>query len=277
MNINIRGNLYDFSSPKVMGILNITPDSFYDGGKFKDDQKIKNHINKMINDGMDILDIGGYSSRPGASEVSISEELERVIPTLIFIKKNFKNLIISIDTFRSEVAKASLIEGADIINDISAGVFDSKMMDVISKFNCPYILMHMKGNPRNMQNSPKYKHTAVEIIQFLAERIKVARKKNIVDIIVDPGFGFGKTVEHNFEILNNLENFKALDAPLLTGFSRKSMIFKTLKTTSDEALNGTSSLNTIALMKGTNILRVHDVKEAKECIILYEKTINSLF
>lgn len=277
MNINIRGNLYDFSSPKVMGILNITPDSFYDGGKFKDDQKIKNHINKMINDGMDILDIGGYSSRPGASEVSISEELERVIPTLIFIKKNFKNLIISIDTFRSEVAKASLIEGADIINDISAGIFDSKMMDVISKFNCPYILMHMKGNPRNMQNSPKYKHTAVEIIQFLAERIKVARKKNIVDIIVDPGFGFGKTVEHNFEILNNLENFKALDAPLLTGFSRKSMIFKTLKTTSDEALNGTSSLNTIALMKGANILRVHDVKEAKECIILYEKTINSLF
>ena len=265
MNINIRGNLYDFSSPKVMGILNITPDSFYDGGKFKDDQKIKNHINKMINDGMDILDIGGYSSRPGASEVSISEELERVIPTLIFIKKNFKNLIISIDTFRSEVAKASLIEGADIINDISAGVFDSKMMDVISKFNCPYILMHMKGNPRNMQNSPKYKHTAVEIIQFLAERIKVARKKNIVDIIVDPGFGFGKTVEHNFEILNNLENFKALDAPLLTGFSRKSMIFKTLKTTSDEALNGTSSLNTIALMKGANILRVHDVKEAVEC------------
>ena len=277
MNINIRGNLYDFSSPKVMGILNITPDSFYDGGKFKDDQKIKNHINKMINDGMDILDIGGYSSRPGASEVSISEELERVIPTLIFIKKNFKNLIISIDTFRSEVAKASLIEGADIINDINAGVFDSKMMDVISKFNCPYILMHMKGNPRNMQNSPKYKHTAVEIIQFLAERIKVARKKNIVDIIVDPGFGFGKTVEHNFEILNNLENFKALDAPLLTGFSRKSMIFKTLKTTSDEVLNGTSSLNTIALMKGANILRVHDVKEAKECIILYEKTINSLF
>ena len=277
MNINIRGNLYDFSSPKVMGILNITPDSFYDGGKFKDHEKIKNHINKMINDGMDILDIGGYSSRPGASEVSISEELERVIPTLIFIKKNFKNLIISIDTFRSEVAKASLIEGADIINDISAGVFDSKMMDVISKFNCPYILMHMKGNPRNMQNSPKYKHTAVEIIQFLAERIKVARKKNIVDIIVDPGFGFGKTVEHNFEILNNLENFKALDAPLLTGFSRKSMIFKTLKTTSDEALNGTSSLNTIALMKGANILRVHDVKEAKECIILYEKTINSLF
>ena len=277
MNINIRGNLYDFSSPKVMGILNITPDSFYDGGKFKDDQKIKNHINKMINDGMDILDIGGYSSRPGASEVSISEELERVIPTLIFIKKNFKNLIISIDTFRSEVAKASLIEGADIINDISAGVFDSKMMDVISKFNCPYILLHMKGNPRNMQNSPKYKHTAVEIIQFLAERIKVARKKNIVDIIVDPGFGFGKTVEHNFEILNNLENFKALDAPLLTGFSRKSMIFKTLKTTSDEALNGTSSVNTIALMKGANILRVHDVKEAKECIILYEKTINSLF
>ena len=277
MNINIRGNLYDFSSPKVMGILNITPDSFYDGGKFKDDQKIKNHINKMINDGMDILDIGGYSSRPGASKVSISEELERVIPTLIFIKKNFKNLIISIDTFRSEVAKASLIEGADIINDISAGVFDPKMMDVISKFNCPYILMHMKGNPRNMQNSPKYKHTAVEIIQFLAERIKVARKKNIVDIIVDPGFGFGKTVEHNFEILNNLENFKALDAPLLTGFSRKSMIFKTLKTTSDEALNGTSSVNTIALMKGANILRVHDVKEAKECIILYEKTINSLF
>ena len=177
MNINIRGNLYDFSSPKVMGILNITPDSFYDGGKFKDDQKIKNHINKMINDGMDILDIGGYSSRPGASEVSISEELERVIPTLIFIKKNFKNLIISIDTFRSEVAKASLIEGADIINDISAGVFDSKMMDVISKFNCPYILMHMKGNQEICKAHLNIDIQLLKLFNFLLKELKWQEKK----------------------------------------------------------------------------------------------------
>lgn len=277
MNINIRGRLFDLSKPKVMGILNLTPDSFYDGGVHNEINKIEDHVNKMVNDGMDILDIGGYSSKPGAKNISVDEELSRVIPILKHIRKIFPELVISIDTFRSKIASASLNEGADIINDISAGTLDKNMMSVVAKNNCPYILMHMQGNPQNMQNDPSYENVTLEIIQYLAQRIKIAHDNNIVDIIVDPGFGFGKTLEHNFEILNNLEKFNVLDTPILAGFSRKSMIYKTLKTSSEKALNGTSSLNTIALTKGAKILRVHDVKEAKECIILHEKTISSLF
>ena len=277
MNINIRGRLFDLSKPKVMGILNLTPDSFYDGGVHNEINKIEDHVNKMVNDGMDILDIGGYSSKPGAKNISVDEELSRVIPILKHIRKIFPELVISIDTFRSKIASASLNEGADIINDISGGTLDKNMMSVVAKNNCPYILMHMQGNPQNMQNNPSYENVTLEIIQYLAQRIKIAHDNNIVDIIVDPGFGFGKTLEHNFEILNNLEKFNVLDTPILAGFSRKSMIYKTLKTSSKKALNGTSSLNTIALTKGAKILRVHDVKEAKECIILHEKTISSLF
>ncbi|MAT79299.1 MAG: dihydropteroate synthase [Flavobacteriales bacterium] len=277
MNINIRGELFDLSKPKVMGILNLTPDSFYDGGKFKDINIVDNHISKMIKDGMDILDIGGYSSRPGAKEISLKEETNRVLPIVKHIRKKFPDLIISIDTFRSEIANACLNEGADIINDISAGILDKKMLQTISNFNCVYIMMHMLGKPQNMQNYPSYENVVIEIIQFLSERIKIARDNGIVDLISDPGFGFGKTLENNFEILNNLEKFKILDIPILVGFSRKSMIYKTLKTNSENALNGTSALNTIALTKGVKILRVHDVKEAKECIILHEKTISSLF
>ena len=277
MNINIRGRLFDLSKPKVMGILNLTPDSFYDGGVHNEINKIEDHVNKMVNDGMDILDIGGYSSKPGAKNISVDEELSRVIPILKHIRKIFPELVISIDTFRSKIASASLNEGADIINDISGGTLDKNMMSIVAKNNCPYILMHMQGNPQNMQNDPSYENVTLEIIQYLAQRIKIAHDNNIVDIIVDPGFGFGKTLEHNFEILNNLEKFNVLDTPILAGFSRKSMIYKTLKTSSEKALNGTSSLNTIALTKGAKILRVHDVKEAKECIILHEKTINSLF
>ena len=277
MNINIRGRLFDLSKPKVMGILNLTPDSFYDGGVHNEINKIEDHVNKMVNDGMDILDIGGYSSKPGAKNISVDEELSRVIPILKHIRKIFPELVISIDTFRSKIASASLNEGADIINDISGGTLDKNMMSVVAKNNCPYILMHMQGNPQNMQNDPSYENVTLEIIQYLAQRIKIAHENNIVDLIVDPGFGFGKTLEHNFEILNNLEKFNVLDTPILAGFSRKSMIYKTLKTSSEKALNGTSSLNTIALTKGAKILRVHDVKEAKECIILHEKTISSLF
>ena len=277
MNINIRGRLFDLSKPKVMGILNLTPDSFYDGGVHNEINKIEDHVNKMVNDGMDILDIGGYSSKPGAKNISVDEELSRVIPILKHIRKIFPELVISIDTFRSKIASTSLNEGADIINDISGGTLDKNMMSIVAKNNCPYILMHMQGNPQNMQNDPSYENVTLEIIQYLAQRIKIAHDNNIVDIIVDPGFGFGKTLEHNFEILNNLEKFNVLDTPILAGFSRKSMIYKTLKTSSKKALNGTSSLNTIALMKGAKILRVHDVKEAKECIILHEKTISSLF
>ena len=277
MNINIRGSLFDLSKPKVMGILNLTPDSFYDGGVHNEINKIEDHVNKMVNDGMDILDIGGYSSKPGAKNISVDEELSRVIPILKHIRKIFPELVISIDTFRSKIASASLNEGADIINDISGGTLDKNMMSIVAKNNCPYILMHMQGNPQNMQNDPSYENVTLEIIQYLAQRIKIAHDNNIIDIIVDPGFGFGKTLEHNFEILNNLEKFNVLDTPILAGFSRKSMIYKTLKTSSEKALNGTSSLNTIALTKGAKILRVHDVKEAKECIILHEKTISSLF
>ena len=277
MNINIRGRLFDLSKPKVMGILNLTPDSFYDGGVHNEINKIEDHVNKMVNDGMDILDIGGYSSKPGAKNISVDEELSRVIPILKHIRKIFPDLVISIDTFRSKIAGTSLDEGADMINDISGGTLDKNMMSVVAKNNCPYILMHMQGNPQNMQNDPSYENVTLEIIQYLAQRIKIAHDNNIVDIIVDPGFGFGKTLEHNFEILNNLEKFNVLDTPILAGFSRKSMIYKTLKTSSEKALNGTSSLNTIALTKGAKILRVHDVKEAKECIILHEKTISSLF
>ena len=277
MNINIRGKLFDLSKPKVMGILNLTPDSFYDGGVHNEINNIENHVNKMVEDGMDILDIGGYSSKPGTKNISVDEEITRVIPILKHIRKIFPDLVISIDTFRSKIASTSLDEGADIINDISGGTLDKNMMSVVAKNNCPYILMHMQGNPQNMQNDPSYENVTLEIIQYLAQRIKIAHDNNIVDLIVDPGFGFGKTLEHNFEILNNLEKFNVLDTPILAGFSRKSMIYKTLKTSSEKALNGTSSLNTIALTKGAKILRVHDVKEAKECIILHEKTISSLF
>lgn len=277
MNINIRGKLFDLSKPKVMGILNLTPDSFYDGGVHNEINNIENHVNMMVEDGMDILDIGGYSSKPGAKNISLDEEMTRVIPILKHIRKIFPDLIISIDTFRSKIASMSLDEGADMINDISGGTLDKNMMSVVSKNNCPYILMHMQGNPQNMQNDPSYENVTLEIIQYLAQRIKIAHDNNIIDLIVDPGFGFGKTLEHNFEILNNLDKFNVLDTPILAGFSRKSMIYKTLKTSNKKALNGTSSLNTIALTKGAKILRVHDVREAKECIILHEKTISSLF
>ena len=276
MNIKIRGNLFDLSTPKVMGILNLTPDSFYDGGKFKKITKIQNHVSKMIEDGMDILDIGGYSSKPGAKIISSKIEISRILPTLIFLKKTFPKLIISIDTFRSDVAKTCLDEGADIINDISSSELDEKMIKIISDFNCPYIMMHMRGNPQNMQKSPEYKDVVIELINYLAKKVKFARDNGIVDLVIDPGFGFGKTIQHNYQLLNNLDKFKILDSPMLVGFSRKSMIYKTLKTSAENSLNGTTCLNSIALMKGANILRVHDVKQAKECIILCEKTNNAL-
>ena len=276
MNIKIRGNLFDLSTPKVMGILNLTPDSFYDGGKFKKIKKIQNHVSKMIEDGMDILDIGGYSSKPGAKRISSKIEISRILPTLIFLRKTYPKLIISIDTFRSDIAKICLNEGADIINDISSGELDEKMIKIISDFNCPYIMMHMSGNPQNMQKSPKYKDVVIELINYLAKKVKFARDNGIVDLVIDPGFGFGKTIQHNYQLLNNLDKFKILDIPMLVGFSRKSMIYKTLKTNAENSLNGTTCLNTIALTKGANILRVHDVKEAKECIILYEKINNAL-
>lgn len=270
MTINCQGNLIDLSEPKILGILNLTADSFYDGGSLKNEAEIINKVEKMLMDGADFIDLGGYSSRPGANNISISEEINRVAPMVTLLKKNFTDIIISIDTFRSEVAKACLDNGAAIINDISAGSLDQEMFKTVAQFHVPYIMMHMKGTPQTMQSLSQYKNITQEVIYYFSEKIAKARALGISDIIIDAGFGFAKTVEQNFELLNNLELLNTLNAPLLTGISRKSMIYKTLNSSANEALNGTSALHMIALQKGSTILRVHDVKEAKECILLHQ-------
>ena len=271
MEINIKGSLLDLTKPRIMGILNLTPDSFYDGGLYDSEKKIDNQVAKMIDEGADIVDVGGYSSRPGAKEISIDEEIKRVVPTIKFLKKKYPDLILSIDTFRSEVAQNCLDLGVDIVNDISAGCIDEKILDIVSKYNCPYIMMHMRGNPQNMQNKPEYKNVIKELISFFAKRIYLAREKGIVDIIIDPGFGFGKTLDHNYTIMKKIENFKQLDLPILVGISRKSFITNYLNIDKKDSLNSTTAINMYFLDKQINILRVHDVKEAKECIMLYEK------
>ena len=271
MEINIKGNLLDLNKPKIMGILNVTPDSFFDGGLYNTEKKVDIQVMKMIEDGMDILDIGGYSSRPGAKEISINEEIDRVIPVVKFIRKTYPELILSVDTFRSEVARNCLDLGIDIINDISAGCIDKNILDVVAEYNCPYIMMHMKGTPQTMQVNPEYENLIKELLIYFAKRIYLAREKGIIDIIVDPGFGFGKTLDHNYTIMKKIENFKLLDLPILVGISRKSFITKQLDINKKDSLNGTTALNMYFLEKNINILRVHDVKEAKECIMLHEK------
>ena len=271
MEINIKGNLLELNKPKIMGILNVTPDSFFDGGLYNTEKKVDIQVMKMIEDGMDILDVGGYSSRPGAKEISIDEEIDRVIPVVKFIRKKYPELILSVDTFRSEVARNCLDLGVDIINDISAGCIDKNILDVVSEYNCPYIMMHMKGTPQTMQINPEYDNLIKELLIFFAKRIYLAREKGIIDIIVDPGFGFGKTLDHNYTIIKKIENFKLLDLPVMVGISRKSFITKQLDIDKKDSLNGTTALNMYFLEKNVNILRVHDVKEAKECIRLHEK------
>lgn len=271
--INVNGNLINLSSPKVMGILNITPDSFYKESRFSEREVIE-QVEIMMADGMDIVDVGGYSSRPGAKEVSEKEETERVLPIIKIINENFPDLPISIDTFRSRVAEQSIKYGAGIVNDISAGEMDNKMFELIAETDVPYIAMHMKGNPQTMQNNPVYEDVVMEMTYYFSEKINRLRQLNVSDIILDPGFGFGKTVEHNYEILNKFELLQNIGLPTLTGVSRKSMINKVIGTTPEDALNGTSVLNTVALTKGTNILRVHDVKEAKQAILLTQKILN---
>ena len=271
MEINIKGNLLDLNKPKIMGILNVTPDSFFDGGLYNTEKKVDIQVMKMIEDGMDILDVGGYSSRPGAKEISIDEEIDRVIPVVKFIRKKYPELILSVDTFRSEVARNCLDLGIDIINDISAGCIDKNILDVVAEYNCPYIMMHMKGTPQTMQINPEYENLIKELLIYFAKRIYLAREKGIIDIIVDPGFGFGKTLDHNYTIIKKIENFKLLDLPILVGISRKSFITKQLDINKKDSLNGTTALNMYFLEKKINILRVHDVKEAKECIMLHEK------
>jgi len=276
LTINCRGELYDLSNPQVMGILNITPDSFYDGGKYSDHHQIIDHVQQMLNDGCDILDIGAYSSRPGAKDISEKEEIKRLSPVLELIRKHFPDIIISIDTFRANVAEYVIQHfQADIINDISSGDMDPAIYDVIAKNQVPYIIMHMQGTPQNMQDNPQYKNVTKEVIMYLAKKAEQLKLIGIHDIIIDPGFGFGKTVEHNHQLLRHLNDFKIFELPILAGLSRKSMICRYLNISPNEALNGTSVLNTLALLGGANILRVHDVKEAKETILLTQKFLSS--
>ncbi|SFD30994.1 dihydropteroate synthase [Algibacter pectinivorans] len=268
MTINCKGKLIDLSSPKVMGILNVTPDSFYDGGAHKNEAEILKHVEQMLNEGATFIDVGAYSSRPNADHVSEADELKRVIPIINLILKAFPETLLSIDTFRSQVAKACIDAGACMINDISAGKLDDHMLQTIAKLRVPYIMMHMRGTPQTMQQQTNYTNLVKDVLFYFSERIAKAKDLGIADVIIDPGFGFAKTLEQNFELLNQLELFKITEKPLLVGISRKSMIYKTLETSANEALNGTSVLNTVSLQKGASILRVHDVKEAMECIKL---------
>ncbi len=270
--INVRGQLIDLTVPRVMGVLNITPDSFYGGSRLGNETEILNRASEMLQSGADILDIGGYSSRPGADDITEEEELERVSGALRILRREFPSAILSLDTFRSSIADIGIREyGVDIINDISGGSLDNEMFEIIAKHNVPYVIMHMKGNPQNMQNDPVYEDIMAEIIKWFSEKKQELVLMGVKDIIIDPGFGFGKTIEHNFILLNNLEQFSILDLPVLTGLSRKSMIWKTLGIRPEESLNGTTVLNTIALLKGISILRVHDVAEAVEAIRLVSR------
>ena len=270
MTINCKGELINISSPKVMGILNITPDSFYDGGKYRNEHDILVHVEHMLNEGATFIDVGAYSSKPNASIVSEEEELSRILPIIELILKKFPQVLLSVDTFRANVAKQCIDAGAALINDISAGKLDHAMLETIADLRVPYIMMHMRGTPQTMQTLTEYDNLIKDILFYFSERISKARSLGIIDLIVDPGFGFAKTKQQNFELLNNLELFKILELPILAGLSRKSMIYKTLDTSPEEALNGSTVLHTVALQKGANILRVHDVKEAVECIKLVE-------
>lgn len=262
-------NYIDFSTPVVMGILNITTDSFFDGGKFLTEVNIIEQAQKIEEEGAKIIDIGASSSRPGSTPVPEEIELERLLPAIKLIQKNTKNLKISIDTFRANVAEECIKNGAHIINDISAGEKDLKMFETIINLDVPYIMMHMQGDSKNMQVNPKYEDVNYDIISFFEQKIKYLNTKGFKKIIIDPGFGFGKTIEHNYEILKNLKKFRELNLPILAGLSRKSMIYNLLEISAEEALNGTSIANTISLLNGANILRVHDVKQAVECIRIY--------
>lgn len=264
--INAKGILLDLSTTQVMGILNITFDSFYDGGKNNTLTKAVEKAHQFIKEGAKIIDIGAYSSRPGAKHISATEEWNRLKTIIPIINKEFPETVLSVDTFRSEIARKSIDSGAHMINDISAGEMDEKMFDTISELKVPYILMHMKGKPQNMQNNPQYECIEDEIVDFFKKKISILEKKGVEDIIVDPGFGFGKTLAHNYRLLNKMEKLNELSRPLLAGVSRKSMIYKLLETQPQEALNGTSVLHTICLLKGVSFLRVHDVKEAVECV-----------
>lgn len=266
--LHVNGKLIDLSSPVVMGILNITPDSFFPGSRLTTETEIFKQAEKMLSEGAMFLDVGGYSSRPGATDIPVEEEIARVTQAIKIIIKNFPSAYISIDTFRSEVARQAVLEGASVINDISAGELDKEMFDTVAELKVPYIAMHMRGTPQTMKELTTYTNLIKELVGYFIDKINRLKALGIHDVIIDPGFGFAKTIDQNFELLKNLHHFSHLDKPILAGLSRKSMIWKTLGVTADEALNGTTALNMTALQKGANILRVHDVKEAVEAIKL---------
>ena len=268
--LNIRGKLYNLDEPKVMGILNITPDSFFDGGKYITEKEQLNRVEQMLNEGADFIDIGAQSSRPGAKEIGAEKEISMLNLALDSIRKHFPQAIISVDTWHSQVAKSAYNSGADIINDISGGTFDKEMFATMLELQIPYILMHTGGRPEVMQNSPHYENVLKEVIYFMSKQIAELNFMGVNDIIIDPGFGFGKSIEHNYDLLKNLNHFSFLEAPILVGISRKSMIYKYLNINPVDSLNSTTALNMIALKNGADILRVHDVKEAKECVELWK-------
>lgn len=270
MSINIKGKLVDLSIPKIMGILNINNNSFYDGGKYSSKDQALIQTEKMLNEGATFIDIGASTSKPKSKPITVENEKKILFPILEALIKKFPETFFSIDTFQSEIAERSLEIGASIINDISGGNFDNNMFHIISKYKAPYIMMHMKGNPNKMQNDPIYNNVVIEILNFFSKQTRIAHNYGIKDIIIDPGFGFGKSLKHNYQIIKSLKLFKVINCPILIGISRKSMIYQLIGEGPEEALNGTSILNTFGLTKGTNILRVHDVKEAKECVSLWE-------
>ena len=270
--INANGKLMDLSEPQVMGILNVTPDSFYAGSRAETERDITQRIHQIVNEGASIIDIGAYSSRPNAQHISAEEEMSRLRTGLELIRKHCREVPVSVDTFRADIARMCVEEyGVAIINDISAGNMDEQMFSTIARLGVPYIIMHMKGTPQNMQENPHYDHFLKEIFYYFSEKVQKLRDLGAKDIIIDPGFGFGKTIEHNYELMNHLEEFHLFELPILVGISRKSMIYKLLGITPEEALNGTTALNTIALTKGAHILRGHDVKEAVECVKIVQK------
>ncbi len=267
--LNCNGRLFTADEPCAMGILNVTPDSFYTKGR---NNSLQEHIDKagrMLEEGAAILDVGGMSTRPGAEMITEQAELERVLPVIEGIKQYFPETVISIDTFRAEVAKNAVQAGAGIVNDISAGEMDAEMLSVTASLRVPYIAMHMKGTPQNMQQNPVYDNVSQEVFDYFKEKIRQCETAGITDIILDPGFGFGKTIEHNYRLLKDLELLRITQKPVLAGISRKSMVYKPLKSDAEKALNGTTALHMLALQQGASILRVHDVKEASECIKLF--------
>ena len=269
--LNLRGKLVDLAIPSVMGILNITPDSFFKGSRVESIDDALFRVEDFLKQGAKFIDLGAYSSRPGATDITADEELQRLIPYVEAIIKRLPEAILSIDTFRSKVAKQAIQAGGHIINDISAGNLDNEMFTTVAALNVPYIIMHMKGNPQNMNEFANYKDISIEVSNYFSSKIASLHALGVKDVIIDPGFGFSKTIDHNYELLQHLDDLQIFGLPILAGVSRKGMIHKFLNTTAAEALNGTSVVNTIALLKGANILRVHDVKEASECVQIVQK------